>query len=118
MSGILGTLLGSLSGGQPQQQPNEVVNLLREMLFRNGGVQGLISRFNNAGYEEHARSWVRGDPLPMTGKQVSDVFTPDEINRWSTKLVVDPDKMRTVLAEAVPHLVDHLTPNGQTPSAH
>ena len=34
MSGILGALLGS--GGQ-QQQPNEVMNVLQELLARNGG---------------------------------------------------------------------------------
>ncbi len=114
MSGILGSLLGSSSGGQ-QQQPNGMMSILQEVLARNGGVQGLISRFTNAGYGEHAQSWVQGDPRPLTGNQVNDVFAPDEINGWASKLGVDPNKMRTVLAEAIPHAVDHLTPNGEVP---
>jgi hypothetical protein len=56
MSGILDTLLGS--GGQ-RQQPNEVMNVLQEVLARNGGVQGVISRFTSAGYREHAQSLGR-----------------------------------------------------------
>ena len=113
MSGILGARLGS--GGQ-QQQPNEVMNVLQELLARNGGVQGVISRFTSAGYGEHAQSWVGGDPLPVTGNQVSEVFTPEEIQGWASRLGVDPDKMRVVLAEAIPQVVDHLTPNGQVPT--
>jgi uncharacterized protein YidB (DUF937 family) len=94
------------------------MSLVQDLLAQYGGVQGLISRFSNAGYGEHAQWWVRSDPLPMTGNQMNDVFTPDEINGWATRLGVDPDKMRTVLAEAVPHVVDHLTPNGQVPQGN
>jgi uncharacterized protein YidB (DUF937 family) len=113
MGGILGMLLGS--GGQ-QQQPNEVMNVLQDVLARNGGVQGVISRFTSAGYGEHARSWVGGDPLPVTGNQINEVFTPEEIQGWASRLGVDPDKMRIVLAEAIPEVVDHLTPSGQVPT--
>src|SRR5689334_4530228 len=113
VSGILGTLLGS--GGQ-RQHPNEVMNVLQDVLARNGGVQGLIARFTSAGYREHAQSWVGGDPLPVTGNQINEVFSPEEIQGWASRLRVDPDKMRVVLAEAIPQVVDHLTPNGQVPT--
>ena len=73
-------------------------------------------RFTSAGYGEHAQSWVGGDPLPVTGNQINEVFTPEEIQGWASKLGVDPDKMRIVLAEAIPQVVDHLTPSGQVPT--
>jgi uncharacterized protein YidB (DUF937 family) len=118
MSGILGTLLGSSSSGQQQQPANRAIGLIQDLLTQNGGVQGLISRFSNAGYVEHAQSWMQGDPLPITGNQVNDVFSPDEVNGWASRLGVDPDKMRIVLAEAIPHVVDHLTPNGEVPQGN
>ena len=121
MSGILGSLLGSVMGqgqGQQgqQQQPNAMMNLVQNILAQNGGVQGLIQRFSAAGFGEHAQSWVQGNHIPMTGNQIDQVFSSEEVSGWASQLGVDPDKMRVVLAEAMPHVVDHLTPGGQVPS--
>ena len=118
MSGILGTLLSSFTGqqGQQGQQPNAMINLVQNIVAQNGGVQGLIQRFSQAGFGEHAQSWVQGNHIPMTGNQIDQVFSPHEVSGWAGQLGVDPDKMRVVLAEAMPHVVDHLTPNGQVPT--
>ena len=117
MSGILGTLLSSFMGQQGQQggQPNAVVNLVQDILTQNGGVQGLIQRFSAPGYGEHAQSWVQGNHIPLDGTQIDQVFTPDELSGWASQLGIDPDKMRGVLAQAMPHIVDHLTPGGGVP---
>src|SRR5262249_46539201 len=85
------------------------------VLAQNGGTQGLIQRFSDAGFGDHAQSWVQGNHVPMPGNQIDQVFSSDEISGWASQLGVDPDKMRVVLAEAMPHVVDHLTPNGQVP---
>lgn len=124
MSGILGTMLSSFMGqqgqqgqpGQPGQQPNAIMNLVQNILAQSGGAQGLIQRFSAAGFGEHAQSWMQGNHIPMTGNQIDQVFSPDELSGWASQLGVDPDKMRVVLAEAMPHVVDHLTPNGQVPT--
>jgi uncharacterized protein YidB (DUF937 family) len=103
-------------GQQGQQgQPNAIVNLVQDILTQNGGVQGLIQRFSAAGYGEHAQSWVQGNHTPITGTQIDQVFTPDELSGWASQLGIDPDKMRGVLAQAMPHVVDHLTPGGEVP---
>jgi uncharacterized protein YidB (DUF937 family) len=119
MSGVLGTLLSSFMGRQEQQgqQPNTMMNLVQGILTQSGGVQGLIQRFSDAGFGEHAQSWMQGNHVPITGNQIDQVFSPDEVSGWASQLGVDPDKMRVVLAEAMPHVVDHLTPNGQVPPA-
>jgi uncharacterized protein YidB (DUF937 family) len=114
MSGVLGALLGSFAG-QQGQQPNVMMNLVQDILAQSGGVQGVIQRFTAAGFGDHAQSWVQGNHVPVTGNQIDQVFSPDELSGWASKLGVDPDKMRGILAEAMPHVVDHLTPNGQVP---
>ena len=116
MSGVLGALLGSFAG-QQGQQPNVMMNLVQGILAQNGGVQGLIQRFSDAGLGDHAQSWVQGNHVPVSGDQIDQVFSPDELSGWASQLGVEPDKMRAVLAEAMPHVVDHLTPNGQVPPA-
>src|SRR5215469_835347 len=102
MSGILGTLLGSFMGqqGQQAQQSSAIINLVQSILAQNGGVQGLIQRFSDAGFANHAQSWVQGNPVPMAGNQIDQVFSPDEISGWASQLGVAPEKMRGVLAEA------------------
>jgi uncharacterized protein YidB (DUF937 family) len=121
MSGLLGSLLSSFAGAQEQQgqqqQPNNMMNLVQSILAQNGGVQGLIQRFSDAGLGEHAQSWMQGNQVPITGNQINQVFSSDEVSGWASQLGVDPDKMRAVLAEAMPHVVDHLTPGGQVPPA-
>lgn len=113
MSGILRSLLG----GQSEAQPNVMGDILQQVLSQNGGGVGqLLGRFAEAGLGEHAQSWVNGEHAPISGNQIDQVFTPDEINGWASQAGIDPDKMRTVLAEALPHAVDHATPNGEVPA--
>ena len=92
--------------------------MVQGIVAQNGGVQGLIQRFSDAGLGDHAQSWVQGNHTPVTGNQMDQVFSPDEVSGWASQLGVDPNKMRLVLAEAMPHVVDHLTPNGQVPPAN
>jgi uncharacterized protein YidB (DUF937 family) len=61
---------------------------------------------------------VQGDRVPIASNQIDQVFSPEEISGWASQLGVDPEKMRGVLAEAMPQVVDHLTPNGQVPPAN
>ena len=112
MSGILGSLLGGSSQPEPS---SAITGILQQLLTQSGGVSGLISRFEGAGLGDHAQSWVNGDHLPISGNHIGEVFTPDEIAGWAAQAGIDPDKMKTVLAEALPHAVDHATPNGEVP---
>jgi uncharacterized protein YidB (DUF937 family) len=96
MSGFLGALLGGSNQGGPGQS-TAIANVLQQVLSQNGGgIATLISRFTDA--------------------HVDRVFTQDEIANWASQAGTDPDKMRAVLAEALPHAVDHVTPNGEIPS--
>jgi uncharacterized protein YidB (DUF937 family) len=58
---------------------------------------------------------VSGNQQPITPDHVDRVFTQDKIANWATQAGTDPDRMRSVLAEALPHAVDHVTPNGEIP---
>jgi hypothetical protein len=94
MSGFLGALLGGSNQGGPGQS-TAIANVLQQVLSQNGGgIATLISRFTDA--------------------HVDRVFTQDEIANWASQAGTDPDKMRAVLAEALPHAMDHVTPNGET----
>ena len=113
MSGILGSLLG---GSSQQQSSNVIGDILQQVLTQSGGVSGLISRFQDSGFGDHVQSWIGGDHLPISGNHIGQVFTPEEIEGWAAQAGIDPAKMQTVLAEALPHAIDHATPNGEVPA--
>jgi uncharacterized protein YidB (DUF937 family) len=116
MSGFLSALLGGSNQAGPGQS-TAIANVLQQVLSQNGGgIATLISRFTDAGLGDHAQSWVNGNQQPITPDHVGRVFTQDEIANWATQAGTDPDRMRNVLAEALPHIVDHATPNGEIPA--
>ena len=116
MSGFLSALLGGSNQAGPEQS-TAIANVLQQVLSQNGGgIATLISRFTDAGLGEHVQSWVGGDQQSITPDHVDRVFTQGEIANWASQAGTDPDRMRNVLAEALPHVVDHATPNGEIPA--
>jgi uncharacterized protein YidB (DUF937 family) len=120
MSGFLGQMLGSIMGGQQGSQPNAIAGILQQVLASDGGgVSALVSRFEAAGLGAHAQSWVsEGENMPVSAEQVGQVFSPDQLQGWASQAGTTPDKLQAVLAEALPHAVNHVTPGGQVPEAN
>jgi uncharacterized protein YidB (DUF937 family) len=117
MSGLIGQLLGNILGGQQQGGSAAIAGVLQQVLTANGGgVASLISRFEAVGLGSQAQSWVStGQNMPVSADQIGNAFSGEEIQRWATQAGTTPDKLRAVLAEALPHAVDHVTPAGQVP---
>jgi uncharacterized protein YidB (DUF937 family) len=122
MSGMLGQILGGLLGSGQQGQQSPLVGILEQVLATkdnngNTGVAAILSRFQTAGAGQQAQSWVgTGSNQPVSTDQVSEAFGQDQIESWANQAGTTPDAMRQVLSEAVPHMVDHLTPQGQVPT--
>jgi uncharacterized protein YidB (DUF937 family) len=131
MSGMLGQLLGGLLGGGQTGQQCPLAGILQQVLAGGGqgsagaaggaqgggGISAVVSRFEAAGLGQQAQSWVgTGANQPVTPDQVGQVFPAEQIRQWASQAGTTPDAMRQVLAEALPHAVDHLTPGGQPPA--
>ena len=94
---------------------NEVMNLVNSYP---GGVGGLVSCFEKNGLGGVASSWVgAGANQPVTPAQVQSGLGSDAISSVAAKLGVSPAVASGVVAQLLPHVVDHLTPNGQVPQA-
>lgn len=118
MSGIVNQLLGNFFGGDKQGQPDAIVGMLRQVLTSEGGISALVSKFEAAGLGSEAKSWVgTGANQPITPEHIDQVFSAEKLQTWAAAAGTTPDKLRTVLAEALPQAVDHATPDGQVPSA-
>jgi uncharacterized protein YidB (DUF937 family) len=117
MSGLVNQILGGLMGGAQGNQSTALTGILQQVLSSDGGgVASVISRFEAAGLGSHAQSWVStGENMPVSADQIGKVFSAEQIQGWAAQAGTTPDKMCVVLAEALPHAVDHVTPNGQVP---
>ena len=55
--------------------------------------------------------------MPITADQINSVIGQGKIAEIAQQAGIDPAQMSQLLAQALPHLIDRLTPGGQVPSA-
>ena len=83
-----------------------------------GGLGGLLEQFQKAGFSDHVASWVgTGENAPISGDAIGQVFGNDTVAQIAKQAGVSTDDASAGLAQLLPQLVDHLTPNGQMPAA-
>lgn len=121
---LLNTVLDSMAGKTstpvmpgapaPANEANPLVGLLGNILTQSGGLQGLMSKFSQAGLGNVFASWVgTGQNQPVAPDQVQQALGPDQINALAAKLGIDPAQVSQLIAEHLPKVVDKLTPQGK-----
>ncbi|VTU34569.1 MULTISPECIES: YidB family protein [unclassified Variovorax] len=134
--GLLDSVLGQvLGGGQQPAGPGGVGSLgsagglgdlgglagaLGGLLANNGeqgGLGGLVSKFEQAGMGNVIQSWIgKGENAPISGDQLHAALGSDVVSGIAQKLGVNPATLLPMLATMLPTLIDHLTPHGQVPA--
>jgi uncharacterized protein YidB (DUF937 family) len=119
LGGLLGGILGGGSqagggvGGHPMLRM--LLPLVASMLM-NGGLQKLLSRFQEQGQGETAQSWVgTGANEPVDAAAVREAMDDDELDRIATQLGVSHDEAAAAVAQVLPDVVDQVTPGGNVP---
>lgn len=83
-----------------------------------GGLTGLVQQLENGGLGNAVRSWIStGKNMPVTAAQIQAALGSERLAQIAAKLGISPDVVSQRVAEIFPHLIDHLTPNGQLPPA-
>ena len=117
MGGLLGQLLGALTGQRAagQQQSNALLDLATTLIQGHpGGLAGLLQQFTSAGLGREASSWVStGQNLPISAEQIAQVLGMGNVRELGEKFNLSPESASSGLASLLPALVDHLTPKGQ-----
>lgn len=82
---------------------------------RVGGIQGLAQRLQQAGLGDVVNSWIgTGQNRPVDPRELQEAL-PGEVTDISRQAGVPPQQAGSLLAQLLPRLIDHLTPNGQVP---
>lgn len=109
--GALGQQLGGNSGGQ-----NPLMQVVMGLISnQQGGLQGLIDQFTRGGLGQQAQSWVStGQNLPVSADQIMKVLGGQggQLQQLAQQFGVSHEQAAGGLAELLPSVVDHLTPNG------
>ena len=90
--------------------------LAMQWMQRNGGIGGVLQRFQQKGYSQQAASWVSTGPNEELGPQaIGDVVGMDELSRLSQQLGVSNEDVSSGMAQILPEIVNRLTPQGSVP---
>lgn len=115
--GLVDSVIGAVSGQLPQQ--GGLAGVLGGLLANNGqlgGLDGLVAKFNQAGLSDVIGSWIgRGENLPVSTDQLSQVLGKDTLGQIAGQLGIDPAQAGSQLSQVLPGLIDRLTPHGQAP---
>jgi len=115
---LAGQVLGSLNSGSNQGGDNPLLQIASTLLQGQGGLAGLLEKFQQAGLGEHAASWVgTGANLPVDGSQITQALGSDTLSALARKFGLSGTQVSAGLAQELPQLIDKVTPNGNTEGA-
>ena len=108
--GLMGNALGNNNAGG-------MIQVVAQLIEKNGGIQGLVQKFSQNGMGEVVQSWVStGQNMPINASQIAQVFGNDQISQIAKSLNLDSSAITGQLAQMLPNVVDKLTPDGQAPA--
>jgi len=115
LDGALGALMNSGSGNGAA---SPVAQALQDLMQQHGGIGGLVQKLSQGGLAQQVQSWIgTGANLPVNAGQISQALGNNQVTQIAQQLGVDPQHAGGLLAQVLPHLIDHFTPNGQLPAA-
>ena len=132
--GLLDTVLGAVMGGGQQQAAQgglggiismvasnpQMLSVITGMLGNDGahgGLGGLTGKFKEAGLGNVMDSWTgNGDNHAISGDQLTNVLGSGALGDIASKLGMSQGDAAGSLAQILPGLINHMTPQGQAPA--
>jgi uncharacterized protein YidB (DUF937 family) len=82
-----------------------------------GGLRGLFDKLQNGGLGDVVNSWVgSGQNKPVSPGQLGPALGPDIIKTLAQRSSLSEEELIRQLSQALPGLVDKLTPEGRLPT--
>ena len=129
--GILDGILGAVMGGGGQASGGAIGAMLPALLQSlggqtaagqqagggmAGGLAGLVQQFQQAGLGQQVQSWVGSGPnQPVNENQVQQALGP-QLDGIAARTGLPVGALVGLLAQALPTIIDHMTPHGRLPT--
>src|SRR3954467_12912061 len=107
---------GLLGGGsdRPAMSEEELGNHMPGAI--SGGLGGLLRQFQQNGYGHVADSWIgRGPNQQIAPDQLHQALGPETVDELSEQTGMPRQDVLSQLSQALPDMVDRLTPEGRIP---
>ena len=89
-----------------------------QSLFGGNGLPGIVSQLTSAGLGQQVQSWIgNGENKPVSGQQIQQAMDPGALAQMAQQTGMSPDQITSQVAQALPKLIDQITPNGKVPSS-
>jgi uncharacterized protein YidB (DUF937 family) len=109
--GLFDGLLGGIVGAG-------MVSVVNNLVEQQGGLQGLISKFQQQGFGDTVNSWVSTGPnKPISPDEVHRALGPDLLQQLAAKSGLSVQELAQKLSTILPQAVDTMTPDGRVPNA-
>lgn len=116
--GLLDSVVGALGQGGGGGQP-DLMRVIASLLADNGpggGLGGLLSKAQQGGLGDIVQSWIgSGQNLPVSGGQLQSMLGDDLLGQIAGQLGLSKDDTAGQLSQALPQMVDRMTPQGRLP---
>jgi uncharacterized protein YidB (DUF937 family) len=115
--GLFDSILDSVLGGGDKSQ---MLATLATTLITNhssgNGLAGLAQQFEQQGLGHLMQSWVGGGSnLQITPAEIQQVLGNQYVEQFAQQHGIDLNTASATIAQLLPQLVNHATPNGQIP---
>lgn len=111
--GILDEITAKLGGQQGQEGG---LASMQRMLNSSGGLHGLTQKLQQGGLGRQVQSWIgNGENQPVSGQQVQQAMDPQQVDQMSKQSGMSHEDTCDCVAQALPHMVNNATPQGQLP---
>lgn len=116
----LSSILGGLTGGRGTGTGvggSLLLQLALMMLQKNGGLDGVLGKFRQAGMGAQADSWVsNGQNMNVSPDDLQQIFGSGSINDVASQLGMSQNQAGSAMSQMLPELINQLTPQGQVTS--
>ena len=115
-SGGLDDMLGGLLGGRGGGGTMGALMPVLAGLLASGGLSKIMGGLNANGLSAQADSWVgTGANEPVSGKDIEQAAGKEEIQKVAQQLGISESQAADALAQALPEVVDKVSPEGKLP---
>lgn len=106
---LASAVLSNVGGEQ-----GKMAQVAMDLFNQNGGLSGILEKFQQHGMAEQAASWVsKGVNLPVSAEQITSVLGSSTVAEIAAKFGINPEMLSNNIAENLPNLVDKMTPDGE-----
>jgi uncharacterized protein YidB (DUF937 family) len=95
-----------------------MASVVAGLIEKHGEVQGIVTQLQQQGMGATVQSWIgTGANLPISADQVHTAVGADTMHALAVKFVLHPQDLAQKLAQALPQVINKLTPGGAVQSS-